>query len=322
MKTFGLAIAWGVLLSGALAADTYRINFTGTITNGTAKDFNLNTNALETVADLTGLQVSGWMDFNLGAAPAAVVSVDNSGFTNTLIQSIGGPIFVSEHFVIGGFTPPTAGFLPMPTPFDLAPVPSLPSGTIVTQNQDNQTLRFSTKPVLGPQTVIPGMNFMYSSTGPQASGSDDIALNLLISSAVAGPHFFAVPPAGDIPTSWGPVTTGTNGVFTLSQRSQNPTIPDHFGLTTDYSVIGGFTIDSASGGFLAAPEPSAVAPTAFGLVLVAVGAFFRDRPRRRVLVIRRQGSRSICPVGFHAPVCWRVRSWSFIGWRRGTPQIN
>jgi hypothetical protein len=279
MKTFRRALVCGILLSASLAAGTYRINFAGTITNGTAKDYNLADNALETVADLAGLPVSGWMDFNLAVAPAPAVSVDASGFTNTRIQSTSGPIFVSEHFVINGFTPPTSGFLPMPNPFDLVPVPALPAGTTVTQTQAGQSLQFSTKPVLGPQAVIPGMNLIYSWTGPQVSGSDNVSLNLLISSPLAGPHFFVVPPTGDLPAAWGPVMTGVNGAFTLSQLSQNAAIPDHFGITTDYSVTGGFTLDSASGGFLAAPEPETLPVTAFALLLVAFGAFFRGRSR-------------------------------------------
>jgi len=277
MKTFGLAAVFGVLLSVGLTADTYRVNFTGSITNGAAKDFNLSNNDLETIADLTGLHVSGWMDFNLGIAPATVVSVDNSGFTNTAIQSIGGPIFVSEHLIISGFTPPATGFLPMPTSFDQKPIPPLPSGTVVTQNQDGQSLRFSSKPVLGPQSVSAGLNLNYSWTGQQVSGGEETGLDLLINSPLAGPHFFTVPPAGDLPASWGPVTTGTNGVFTLSQLFQDAAVPDHFGITSDYSVSGSFTLDSASGGFVAAPEPRPVALTFFALVLVAAGALFRDR---------------------------------------------
>ena len=221
------------------------------------------------------------MFFDLGAAPAPTVSVDGSGFTNTLIQSIGGPIFVSENVTINGLTAPPANFLPLPAIFNQAPFPSLPSGSTLTQNQDGQSLQFSSKPVVGPQSVISDMNFNYAWADPQMTGSDIVALDLLISSPLNGPHFFAVPPAGDIPSSFGPVTTGQNGVFNLALLSQNAGVNDpaqHFGITSDYAVTGGFNIDSASG-VLVAPEPGSLAPTAAAVLMLAA-AVARSRRRR------------------------------------------
>lgn len=269
----GLAAA----VAPSYASPIYEIDFTGTLTSGTARDFNLNTNASEAFADLTGLTVSGSMFFDLGAAPSPTVSVDSNGFTNTKIQSAGSPIFVSEILTINGLTVPS-NFLPMPTTFNLPPVPSLPTGSTVTQNQDLQLLNFSTKPIAAPQSVLSEMNLMNSWTGPHISGSDTIALDLLISSLQP---FFAVPPSGNLPPSWGPVTTGQNGVFTFSELMQDSTIPEHFGLTTDYSVTGQFTLDSASGfpvPISATPEPRTLTLTATALLMLgAVAARSRCR---------------------------------------------
>jgi hypothetical protein len=199
------------------------------------------------------------------------VSLDGSGFTGTSIQSLGGAIFTSEEVTVNGLINPGAGFLPVPSLFNMAPIPSLPGGSTLTQTQDGQALQFSSKPVLGPQSVIAGMNFQYSWTEPQLTGSDIDALNLLISSAVNGPHFFAVPPAGQLPSSFGPVTTGQNGVFTFALFSQNAGVSDpaqNFGITAAYEVTGSFTLDSADG-VLVAPEPSTLALTATALLALA-----------------------------------------------------
>jgi len=279
MKTLVRTAILGAVLGWPAAASIYQINFTGSITGGTASDFNRATNRTEPVQDLTGLTVSGSMFFNLAKAPAPTVSVDGSGFTNTQIQSVGGPIFVSENVTINGLSPAPAGFLPLPAVFNLPPIPSLPSGSTLTQTQDGQTLIFSTKPVLGPQTVISNMNFQYAWVDPQMSGSDAVALDLLISSALDGPHFFTVPPAGEIPSSFGPVTAGRNGVFTFSLFTQNAGVADpalNFGVTADYSVTGSFAIDSANG-FIVTPEPGYPAPAAAAFLILAAGVARRKR---------------------------------------------
>jgi hypothetical protein len=89
---------------------------------------------------------------------------------------------------------------------------------------------------------------------------------LLIADGLADPHFFTVPPPGEIPTSWSVAPTGSNGVFTIALLFQDSTNPNHFGVTSNYSVSGGFTIDSASGSFLT-PEPGTVVLVAIGLVV-------------------------------------------------------
>jgi hypothetical protein len=279
IKSAGFALVLAALGMPCHASPIYEINFTGTLTSGTAKDFDLSTKTSATVGDLTGLTVSGSMIFDLGTAPTPTVSVDSSGFTNTSIQSTGGPVFVSESLTINGLVVP-ADFLQMPTTFNLAPVPSLPSSSTVTQNEDVQLLRFSAKPIVSPQSILSEMNLINSWTGPQVSGGDDISLDLLISS---GQPFFAVPPAGEFPASWGPVATGGNGVFTLSELLQNSTIPANFGLISDYSVIGSFTFDSVNG-FLVplapTPEPRTLPIMVVALVGFAVAVARSRRDRR------------------------------------------
>ena len=279
MKTLALTITWGILLTAGLTANPlYQINFTGTLTSGTALDFNLADNKAESVADLTGLQVSGSMLFDLGVAPAPVVSTDTSGFLNTAIQSTGGPVFISSSLQISGLATP-AGFLLLPALFNQAPVPSLPSADTVTQLQDAQSLTFSTRPSgLSPQSVLAGMNFRNSWTGPQLSGSETSALDLLISD---GQPFFPVPAPGSLPSSWGPVAPGGNGVFSFALLSQDSTIPDHFGIVSDYAVNGSFTFNSASGGFVSTPEPGTFVPAGVLLGLVAFASRFR-KPSGRV----------------------------------------
>lgn len=276
MKTIACICAWGFLLSGGLAADTlYQINFAGTLTNGTATDFNLATNISQQVQDLTGLQVSGSLLFHLGAAPAPTVTTDNSGFVNTLIQTASGPVFTSESLQISGLTTP-AGFLPFPAVLNQAPIPSVPAGATLTQTQSNQFLQSSTKPSgIGSQTILAGLNFANSWTGPQGFSAETTALDLLVSSLQP---FFAVPAAGDYPASWSLANPGGNGVFTISTLSQNPALPDHLGITTDYTVIGNFAFNSVSGGFVAVPEPGMFLPVAALLVVVAVAARLRKRP--------------------------------------------
>lgn len=278
MKTTAFAVIWGVVLSGGLAANPiYQIAFTGTITSGQAMDFEPATNATGTAADLTGLKVSGWIRFDLGAAPAPVTSTDANGFINTLLQGSGGPIFMSEHFAIDGLTIP-ADFLPLATTFDLIPIPPLPSGTTITQNSDVQTLSISTRPNGAAQAVLPFMNLGYSWSNPQVSASDTISLGLLISGIQ---QFFPIPPSGQLPSSWGPVTTGVNGVFSFAELSQDQTQLDpahHFGVTTDYNVKGLFALDSASGGFVT-PEPGTLATSAAFLLLAVARTRSRVKGR-------------------------------------------
>lgn len=268
MKALGCAFAWGLVLNAGLAASSlYQIEFTGTITSGTASDFNLADNNVEAIADLTGLQVSGSMLFDLGTGPAAVVSTDGSGFVNTVIQSTGGPVFISESVQISGLSAPT-GFIALPVLFNQPPVPALPGADIVTQVRDSQMLRFSTRPSgQSPQSALAGMNFLNEWTGPQLNGSETSALDMLISD---GTPFFTVPDPGALPSSWGPFAPGGNGVFTFALLTQDAAIADHFGITNDYDVTGSFTFTSVHGGFVGAPEPGTFVSGGAALLLLVI----------------------------------------------------
>ncbi len=297
MQTLVRILTLGALLSaGAAATPIYQVNFTGTIISGAAFALNLANNQLQPVQNLTGLAISGSMVFDLGLAPAATVNVDSNGFTNTSIQSNGGPIFVSEIAAITGLTNPGAGFLPIPSQYNMAPIPTLPVGTTVTQTQDGETLQFSSKPTGGSQSVISGANFQYSWSNPQMSGSDTVELNLLIASGVNDPHYFTFPPTGQLPSSFGPVSAGLNGVFNFGLILQNAGVTDpaqNFGVTTDYDVNGSFTFNSADG-VLVAPEPGTLAMT--GTSLLALAIVWRRR-RSALLGQDRPGYSSRKPMG-------------------------
>ena len=138
MKTLASICAWGLLLGAGLTADPlYQINFTGTLTSGRETGFNLDTNTNQQAQDLTGLQVSGSLLFNLGAASPATVATDASGFINTTVQATSGLAFISESLIINGFTPPT-NFLPFPTVFNQAPIPTVPAGATLSVSQNLQ----------------------------------------------------------------------------------------------------------------------------------------------------------------------------------------
>lgn len=100
------------------------------------------------------------MRFDLGLASAPVVSTDSQGFISTLVQGTD-RLFTSEHFQIDGLTIP-GNFLPLPTTFDLAPIPMLPAGTTVTQNTNVQNLRYTTSPGGAAQSVLPFMDLSYT----------------------------------------------------------------------------------------------------------------------------------------------------------------
>lgn len=268
MRTLSLTLLAGVLAAGVLAASpVYQINFTGTLNSGTVQDFYLPNNSVTTALDLTGLQVSGWIRYDLGQAPAAVVTTDASGFVNTAIQSSGVPVFVSESVQISGLSLP-AGFLSLPSTFNMAPVPSVPAGSTLTQTTDSQFLRFSSKPSGAPQSVLASMDLAYSWTSPQFLGSQAEFVAILASNAQ---NLFPIPPAGSFPASWGPDTTGVNGVFGFTEFQRDLTSSNHFGVLADYSVSGNFALDSVSGGFVnPTPEPGAVLPLIAGLLVLAV----------------------------------------------------
>jgi hypothetical protein len=252
MKPFLLAITALLLPASHLTAgQLYQINFTGSLNSGTAFDFNPADNLNEQIADLTGLTVSGSLFYDLGVAPAPTFTVDGGGFLDTALQTTSGPVFMGETLTINGLVVP-AGFDPMPTTFDLPIFPTLEAGSTLTTVQSIQSLRTSTLPSGTVQTIITGLNFNSSWTGPRFSGSNLIAVNLLVSSLNS---FFVVPPAGQFPASWGPATDGQNGVFTFFERAQDNTLADHFGITQLFEVTGNFALTSADGGFVTTPEP-------------------------------------------------------------------
>ena len=254
----------GLLAAASAAASTlYAFNFTGTITSGTAYGFNpsISNNTLTPFADLTGSQVSGTLWFDLGLAPAPAVT--DNGFTSTTIQSMSAPpVFVSETFAIGGFTVP-AGFFAMPTVFDLPGIPTVP-GSTVTTSQSTQGLSLSTQDGGTAQSIIAQMNFMSSWSGA-TSGASDVALDILASGITP---FFAIPPAGSLPATFGPETSGVNGTFLFFTLTQDPAVTANFGITSFWEVTGSFTLDSSSGGILT-PEPDTLAISAIGLAALA-----------------------------------------------------
>ena len=269
MKRLALVGMLAFLLSGGLAADPiYQIRFTGTITAGKASGFNpsISGNSLTQFADLAGVRVSGFLNFDLGPAPPPDVSIDGSGFITTSISSTSLPVFVSENFTIEGFTVP-GGFFPMPTVFSQQqPIPSVPGSTVTTL-QSNQSLSSGSRQILSVQSILGGMNFQNSWSGPQFNGGNVLNLDVLISGSQP---FFPVPPIGSFPDAWGPAAVGGNGLFGFSVLMGDSTIPQNFGITQWYDVNGRFYVDSASGSFVT-PEPGSLALAATGLALVATG---------------------------------------------------
>lgn len=274
-RLFASAVFLSTLAAGSASADTmYAFDFTGTITSGTASGFNpaLSPNMLTQFADLTGAQVSGALLFDLGLAPSPTVT-NSGGFTQTAIQGTAPPVFVSDSFTINGFTVP-AGFFPMPTVFNLPAIPVV-QGSTVTTSQSNQLLQFSTQNPAAAQSIIAQMNFNNSWNGAM-TGNDINALDVLASSLTP---FFAVPPTGSLPSTFGPETSGQNGVFLFSMLNQNPAVTANFGITAWWDVNGSFTLDSARGGLVTTPEPNSLALIAVVVGLVAI----RSRYDRRSL---------------------------------------
>jgi hypothetical protein len=82
--------------------------------------------------------------------------------------------------------------------------------------------------------------------------------------------FFAVPPAGSFPATFGPEFTGQNGVFQFFQLSQDPAVAANFGITSWWDVNGSFALESASGGLIATPEPGSLSLCALAVGLLAI----------------------------------------------------
>lgn len=267
MKVLAQAvIGWALLTPSLSAGPILQINFSGTITSGTLTDFDLNTNASQQVADLTGLPVSGWMRFDLGVAPAATVST-SGGFTTASIQTNGGPFFASEHLAFNPIAI-TPNFLPVPNVFDLPPIPTFPNGGTVSQSTDQQELNTTSGAPGSAQDVLGGMDYAYSVDTAQFHSGSLVSLFALINNPT---QFFPIPTPGAFPGGWSIINPGGNAVFDFFQEVQDNTIADaahHFGLSTDYQITGNVTFSSASGEFLA-PEPATFPLIAFLALLWA-----------------------------------------------------
>lgn len=138
------------------------------------------------------------------------------------------------------------------------------------------SVQFSTKPDGAVQSVLPQMNLAYSWIGPTLTGSDIVAVDMLIGELQ---QFFPVLPQGGIPSSWSTVSPSGNGIFNFAELAQDPTMPgpaQHFGILTDYGVNGNFTFDSVSGAFVT-PEPGTLLPTAALLLVLGAAVFSKSR---------------------------------------------
>lgn len=273
MKKLGLAAMLALLLSDGLAAAIYEIQFTGTITSGSASGFNpsISSASLTEFADLTGFQVSGSLYFDLGVALAPNVDIDGGGFITTSVFSTDVPVFVGQDLSIEGLTVPSA-FFPMPAVFNQSPIPTIP-GSTVTTSEISQSLRTQTQATDSAQSVVGGMKFANGWSGERFSGGNVLSLLVLINGGSSSP-FFTVPPIGEFPDSWGPVAGG-NGLFRFNQLMKDSTVRENFGIVEWYDVQGTFTIDSARGGFVAGavatPEPGTLGLALASLAVVAAG---------------------------------------------------
>lgn len=267
MKRIALAALLGFMLSGGVAANPiYRFSFSGTITEGSASSFNpsVSGNSLTPFADLTGLKVSGWLDFDLGLAPPPDVTVDLSGFISTAIQSNTLPVFTSHQLVIEGLTVPS-GFFAVPAVFNQPVIPTI-AGSATTTITSNQSLSTQARDAVSAQSIVGGLSFQNSWAGPRFVGGNLSTIAALASSLQA---FYTVPPLGNFPDEWGPASVGGNGVFGLSVFATDSTIPANFGITEWYDVGGRFQMESASGGIVT-PEPATLGVGVAALVLVAL----------------------------------------------------
>jgi hypothetical protein len=262
MRQFRLATL-SVLFSGAAAAGPlYVINFTGTVIRGSASGFNTSLGALTQFADLTNAHVSGSLSYDLGVAPAPGTNV-SSGLTSIGMQTTDLAVFMTESFAIDGFTVP-GGYLPMPTTFELPAIPTVP-GSIVTTTPSNQTLWFYEQ--APAQVMLTQMTFQNTWTGALQGTS---IVNLGVVAADYSAPFFTRPPPGSLPAAWGPVPSGPNGTFHFAVVSQDPAVQENFGYTELWQVKGDFTLNSASGDFVGAPEPGTLWLSAAFLALAAV----------------------------------------------------
>jgi hypothetical protein len=263
------AIPMVLTLAGSLAAGPiYRVSFSGTIST-TASSFDLAAGAMVEFGSLPGSRVSGWMDFDLGAAPVPEVQTAAGGFVTTTVRSTSLPVFIGHSLTIDGFAVPPSLFT-VPAVFDQPILPIIPGSTVTTTTVTQQ-LSKSAKDMSAAQSLIGMSIFSNSWTGPQFGGGSLSNLTLLISSLTP---FFTVPASGEFPSSWTASPIGDNGQIRFAVLLTDSTVSENFGIVQQYEVAGTFQIDSASGGFLrgstAVPEPATLVLTAAGLAFLVV----------------------------------------------------